>query len=372
MNGVQPPKSLQPTVRAAIVGARGFSGLELTRLILRHPHAKLVSVFGSGATVSSSVFSSELRGVSRQLAKKALAIDSVQPVAELFQDLDSVNTVFLATPAEVSLTLAPQLLAHGKKVIDLSGAFRLDQAGLSQHYKLSADAGLGVEFLQGGSHPAQYGLVPWSGPCTSNLIANPGCYVTSVLMAILPLLKQELIAPETLVIDAKSGVSGAGRKATEALSLAELSEDFYPYKVTTHQHEPEIVRYAREFSGAEIAPFFVTELLPIKRGISAAVFARLKSGVTVSQVRAAYAEAYSGYSLIGFGEIGTPEGMLSLKSVTGTAFTQLSFTVRGDQLYLFSLIDNLMKGAASQAIENLNRLNDLPVDTGLKDLEAVQ
>jgi N-acetyl-gamma-glutamyl-phosphate reductase len=216
---------------------------------------------------------------------------------------------------------------------------------------------------------AGYGLVPWAAPIAgrSRLIANPGCYATSVLMALLPLLKERLIEPETLVIDAKSGASGAGRKAAENLLFTEVDGECLPYKVGKHQHLPEIRRFAREFAGVEIDPMFVTHLLPVRRGIISGLYARLVSGVTQADVTAAFERAYSSYPLVRFGAAES----LSLKRVVGSARTHIGFTVRGSQLYCFSLIDNLMKGAASQAVENFNRLFDLPAETALLDREGL-
>ncbi|MEK7355089.1 MAG: Asd/ArgC dimerization domain-containing protein, partial [Bdellovibrionota bacterium] len=227
------------------------------------------------------------------------------------------------------------------------------------------------------------GLVPWAGKLAAKkptLIANPGCYATSVLMAVLPLLRASAIVAETLVIDAKSGTTGAGRKASETTSFTEVEGECLPYKVARHQHWPEIVQQAAAHSGAEIAPFFTTHLLNVRRGIISSIYARLAPSFVAAsdkesdaKIEALFREAYSAYPLARFGALGKPEtdSLLSLKRVVGSARTHVAWKAEGDKLHLFSLIDNLVKGAASQAVENFNRLIDEPVTTGLDGAEGV-
>jgi N-acetyl-gamma-glutamyl-phosphate reductase len=190
-------------------------------------------------------------------------------------------------------------------------------------------------------------------------------------MAVLPLLKAGIIDPRTLVIDAKSGATGAGRKASENLLFCEVEGECLPYRIGKHQHVPEIVRYAEKFSGASIDPVFATHLLPVRRGILASVYARTTKSLTNEAIANVYHEAYSGYPLIRHG-LATDQhrAQLSLKRVAGSARTEVRYLLEGDKLHVFSLIDNLLKGAASQAVENLNRVLDLPVATGLQELEG--
>ena len=212
------------------------------------------------------------------------------------------------------------------------------------------------------------------------LIANPGCYATSVLMAVVPLLKRNLIDPDSLVVDAKSGTSGAGRKASENLLFTEVDGECLPYRIGKHQHLPEIRQFAEAYSGAKIDPIFATHLLPVRRGIIAGIYAKLSPGVSELDIAGAYGNDYSDYGLVEWGQLhgGTSRAdgySLSLKRVVGSAVTrlhyQLSHSESGGKLYLFSLIDNLIKGAAGQAIENFNCLHGLPAATGLKQLEGV-
>lgn len=327
----------EPKVTASIVGARGYSGLELAKLLLRHPHVELTHCFATRAfSLSDEIFVESAKNV------RCLTDD------QILNHLTDV--VFLATPAEVSLKLAPQILAAGKRVIDLSGALRLKTSNTKAWYGFES------------AHPeilnqAQYGLVPFAGPLTSKLIANPGCYATAIAMAIIPLLKNELIDTENLVIDAKSGTTGAGRKADENIIFSEVDEGCQPYRVGKHQHFPEIQESVLKFTGATIDPHFVTHLLPIRRGITAAIFAKAKCK-RIEDIAAAYEREYANYPLV---RHGTDIARLGkIQPVVGTAFTHISYALNDDKLYVFSVIDNLLKGAASQAVENLNRMLDLP------------
>jgi len=285
------------------------------------------------------------------------------PDSEIMNNLTDV--VFLATPAEVSLALAPKILAAGKKVIDLSGAFRLKQNDYKKWYGFEhTEKNLLAE--------AQYGLSPWIGPASKEkLVANPGCYATAITLALIPLLKNNLIKEDSVVIDAKSGTSGGGKKAAENLLFTEVDGECLPYKVGRHQHYPEIIEALEKFGGKKMEVHLTTSLLPVRRGIIAGVYAQLHSDKNLQDVEAAFAQAYNEYPLVSFGSVQKQPGLMSLKKVVGTAKTHISYEVVGQRLYVFSCLDNLLKGAASQAIENFNRLSDLPLATGLNHLEAL-
>jgi N-acetyl-gamma-glutamyl-phosphate reductase len=182
-------------------------------------------------------------------------------------------------------------------------------------------------------------------------------------MGLIPLLKNNLIMEETLVIDAKSGTTGAGKKAVESQLFSEVEGECLPYKAGVHQHLPEINLFSQMIGGKKIDPFFTTSLLPVRRGIIAGIYARMKPGKTMQDLDMAFKEFYGNYPFISKG--------VSLKKVVGTPNTQISYEIVGDKLYLFSSLDNLLKGAASQAVENFNLLNNFPVETGLTHLEAM-
>lgn len=339
-------------ISCSIVGARGYAGLETARLLLQHPFAELTHCFAT----------SEFK-LSNHLSHPAAAQVQCLPDSEILQHLTDV--VFLATPANVSLCLAPKILQAGKKVVDLSGAFRLKKNDYEKWY--------GFEHTEKEAlSAASYGLLPWVGPASGEkLIANPGCYATAITLALIPLLKNHLIAENSIVVDAKSGTSGGGKKAAENLLFTEVDGECLPYKVGCHQHYPEIIEALEAFSGKKIEAHLTTSLLPVRRGIIAGIYAQLHEGFGMAEVAAAFAQAYGDYPLLSFGSLKKEPTLLSLKKVVGTAKTHISYEVVGQRLYVFSCIDNLLKGAASQAIENFNRVSDLPISTGLSHLEAL-
>ncbi len=324
-------------IKVAIIGGSGYSGLELKRLLAKHPFAEVTGSFNSQTTSSMTPSDYEV--------------------------------IFLATPAEISAELAPKILSAGTHVIDLSGAYRLGIGDIQSTYK----EWYSMEHSSAELVPkAHYGLSPWLKPTQqkATLIANPGCYATAILMGLLPLLASQLIDPGSLVIDAKSGTTGAGKKAVESQLFSEVEGECLPYKVGAHQHLPEVKLFSKIIANQSIDPFFTTSLLPTRRGIIAGIYAKLSSGKKTSDVLDAYREFYLNYPLIKVSPEITRE-MVSLKTVVGTAHTHLSFSVIQEKLYLFSSLDNLLKGAASQAIENFNYLYQLPVTTGLDHLEAI-
>lgn len=352
--GPQNQENSTRTLTCTIVGARGYSGLELARLLIRHPLARLTHCFATTQFQLSDYLD--------------LPTDSkitCLPETELSKCLNEnpTDVYFLATPAEASLALAPKILQAGKKVIDLSGAFRLKKSSYPQWYKFDHSS---PELLA----QAQYGLCPWTSPKSADLVANPGCYATAITMGLIPLLKNQLIDPKSIVIDAKSGTSGAGKKASENMIFTEVEGDCLPYRVGKHQHLPEIIECIEDATGVQIDPFMTTSLLPVRRGIIAGIYANLNLGVTENQIQEAFAKAYSHYPLVSFGHCEKSQPLLSLRRVVGTGKTHLSYSLQGSKLYLFSCIDNLMKGAATQAIENFNRLNDQPYGLALSQLEA--
>lgn len=281
---------------------------------------------------------------------------------ELMSHLTDV--VFLATPAEISLKLADEIVKAGKVAIDISGAFRLKQHDYKSWYGFEHH---NLELLK----TAHYGLRPFSEKNTGKLLANPGCYATAITMALIPLIKENVITTSNIVIDAKSGTSGAGKKASESMLFTEVDGECLPYKVGRHQHYPEIVEVINHFANTQIDFHLTTSLLPTRRGIIAGVYAELENGKTIEDVTHAFARAFANYPLVQYGKLKDKPYLLSLKKVLGTAKTHISYEVVGKKVYVFSLIDNLMKGAASQAVENLNNLYGFQPFAGLTQLEAI-
>lgn len=343
---VPSPANASPAVTCAVVGARGYSGLELVRWLLGHPFVEVTEAYASKTFALTSEIENPKAGTIRVAGENEVAGTSV-------------SVVFLATPPEVSLELAPKLVASGKKVIDLSGAFRLKKHAVSDWYPFN----VAPELLA----RAHYGLMPFSGPVPATdggWVSNPGCYATAVQMALIPLLREGLIDPGLVVVDAKSGTSGAGRKAQEGLLFSEVSENLRPYRVGRHQHQPEILEGLSMFGGTAVDLLFTTQLLPVRHGIQAAIYARTLSDDPADFDRA-YAKTFAGYGLAKWGRVQDRPELAELSRAVGTPETRISFEVGQGKLCLFSCIDNRLKGAATQAIENLNAWMDWPLATGL-------
>lgn len=337
------------TIRVSVVGATGYSGAELCALLARHREVSWAGLYGSGkgAPVRFGEIHPSLRG------RKGPDVGALS-LGRVVEDRPDV--AFLATPNELSAEIAAPLLDAGIRVIDLSGAFRLaDPADYPAWY--------------GFVHPspqllgeAVYGLTEHAGDSLAGarLVANPGCYPTSVLLALRPLVP--FLDPAMPVIcDSKSGVSGAGKKAELAYSFTELSGNFKAYGVGTHRHSPEMRRY----SGlGETTPFvFVPHLLPVARGILSTLHVTFASPASSSALAAACDAAYRGAPFVGVNASRLPE----LKDVVGTPRAEIGFAVLpgGRQGVAVSVIDNLLKGAASQAVQNLNRVFGFPETEGL-------
>jgi N-acetyl-gamma-glutamyl-phosphate reductase len=339
-----------PTV--SIVGATGYAGAELVALLARHPRATLGDLFSS-AGGSSVPFGAIHRSLGGRDGPAARPLD-VDALLEGEPDV-----VFLATPNETSAELVPLLLDWDPdlRIVDLSGAFRLT----------SADD---YPAWYGFAHPrpallseAVYGLTEWSGGALSGarLVANPGCYPTSVLLALKPILS--LLDPEeTVVCDCKSGVSGAGKKTDLAYSFAELSGNLKAYGAGTHRHEPEMRQQLRLADDAAFV--FVPHLLPAVRGILSTIHVAFARPVAPDALASAYASAYAAHAFVHL----FPAGSLpDLNAVVGTPRAAIGFCLLpgGRRAVVVSVLDNLLKGAASQAIQNYNAMFGFDETAGL-------
>lgn len=329
--------------RIGIVGVSGYSGMELARLAAAHPRFKLTL-----ATCQS--WPGQLVGDNIAVGGEAGRVRAMTH-DEGRKLYDQVDVLFLCTPAEVSIELAPIAMAAGAKVIDLSGGFRLPAADYPRWY--------------GFEHPrpdllaqAVYSMPEATGNLealrAAKLVSNPGCYPTACTMAVLPLLLDGIIEPEGIIIDAKSGTTGAGRKADEALSFSEVDENLRAYRVLSHQHTPEIEMVLAQGSGAKLGPVvFTPHLLPVLRGILVTAYGRLKKGKTSADAAAAMARFAEGKRFIR--AVAKPDAV----SLNGSVHTNrvvvgaAADPARGVAVATSS-IDNLTKGAAGQAIQNAN------------------
>jgi N-acetyl-gamma-glutamyl-phosphate reductase len=313
------------TVRVAVAGATGYAGLELLRRLARHPHADIRHAMASSASES------------RRLPALARIWDApIEPLnAERLADTDAV---FLALPDTLAAELAPSLAARGTRVFDLSGAFRLRDAALRQRWYPHSPASM-VEVAYGLTERHRLEL------STAKLIACPGCYPTAAVLALQPLVEASLVEPG-VIIDAKSGISGAGKMPTERTHFSECHGSVAAYGVFAHRHAAEI----EQELGMPVT--FVPHLVPIDRGIFETIYARLRPEADGPAVEAALTRAYSASPFVRLTGGDLPE----IKHVVHTNFCDIGWRVdhRGGQLVMAVCIDNLVKGAAGQAIQNFN------------------
>ncbi len=337
------------TLATAVVGASGYSGLELTRLLARHPRVRLDALFSDRWAGEAAGARIPLPDPAASLRYRALA-----EAAGLQADL-----AFLATPAEVSLDLAPRLHSRGVRVVDLSGAFRLaDPAAYPAWYGFEHTApALLAE--------ARYALPELSreGLSGARLVSNPGCYATATALALAPLVKSGLVAPAGIAVAAMSGVSGAGRKASEDYSFCEVDEDLRAYRLGRHQHVPEIEQAVARYAGACGPLSFAAHLVPLRRGILATCALRLEKGATARDLGAVYEKAYAGEPFVRV----LPPEQVSVNDVARTNRCHLGVMAdaRAGTAVAVSAIDNLVKGAAGQAIQAMNAALGWVETTGL-------
>lgn len=342
-----------PPTRVAIAGATGYAGEELIRLLARHPKVQLAYLAASARWERPVPACDVFPGVAAGLD---LPIESLTPE----RLLNGVDVALLALPHGEAMALAPRLVAAGVRVIDLSGDFRLTDPsayprwyhGEHPHPELLRDARV------------VYGLTEFHREeiRQARLVANPGCYATSVLLACLPLCRAGLLAEDRIIVDAKSALSGAGRKADQTLLFAEMVENLRPYKVNDHQHMPEIEQELAKLAGRRVTLVFVPQVIPASRGLISMVY--VKSAATAEALEDAYRRAYPAAT--------TPfvrvrSGVLpQLRDVRLTNRCDIGFIAGGTgTVVVASALDNLTKGAAGQAVQNLNVMMGWPETLGL-------
>ncbi len=310
-------------VRVGVAGATGYAGLELLRRLARHPHADLRFAMASSASESKRL--------------PALARIWDAPVEPLDEEklASGTDAVFLALPETLAAEIAPKLAARGTRVFDLSGAFRLRDAELRQRWYPHTPVAVS----------AVYGLTERRRTelADARLIACPGCYPTAAVLSLQPLVAAGLLEPG-IVIDAKSGVSGAGKTPTERTHFSECHGSISAYGVFAHRHGAEI----EQELGTAVT--FVPHLVPLDRGIFETIYARLRPGVDAAAVESALTAAYASSPFVRLTGADLPE----IKHVAHTNFCDIGWRVKDSQLVMVACIDNLVKGAAGQAIQNFN------------------
>ena len=324
-------------VKVGVVGATGYTGEELVKILAAHSKIKLTSL--------SAIVEKE-EPIARIFPSLAGKTDLVCRRPDTDETISLVDLIFLALPHRVSMEIAPKFLKAGKKVIDLSADYRLPP----DTYKVWYGA---MHKDKDNLGAAVYGLPEIYSDKIKGalLIANPGCYPTSIVLAAWPALKEGMAAPEGIIADSKSGVTGAGRKADVALCFPEVNENLRAYKVNEHQHKPEINKILSEVAGKSIDVVFTPHLIPMNRGILSTIYMKLKKKLTTKEAVDLYRKFYKGKIFVRVLDEGA---FPQVKDVVMTNYCDIGLKVTGDMLICVSCIDNLTKGAAGQAVQNMN------------------
>ncbi len=333
-------------INAGIIGVTGYAGEELLDILLRHPNVRITDI------------SAKLQGpeeISEIFPKFKGRIELICKKPDLKETVSKCDLVFLALPHTVSMGMVPLLMKAGKRVIDLSADYRLKDTKIyEKFYNTKHKDKLNLP-------QAIYGLPELYRTKIKNakLIANPGCYPTVSVLALAPLAAFNLIELDSIIIDAKSGVTGAGRKIIEGFLFSEVNEDFKAYKVNAHQHAPEINQELSKLGGRKISVTFVPHLLPVNRGILATIYVRKvqSSKFKVQSLNALYKKFYKKEPFVRIRDEGD---FPQLKDVVGTNFCDITIKDEADKVIIVAAIDNLLKGASGQAVQNMNIMYGFP------------
>ena len=339
-------------VKVGIIGATGYAGAELVRLLLGHPMVEIAAV--------SSV-SYEGKQLTEVFPNLAGAIDMTLVTAD--EVVEASEVVFASLPHGLSEPIARRCFDKGALFIDLGADFRLyDEADYREWYKL--------EYKDPELHrSAVYALceIYRERIRQARIIGNPGCYPTSIALGLYPLLKAKAVRADSIIIDSKSGVTGAGRGLTLGSHYPECNEAISAYKAAAHRHTPEIEQTLSDVSGEKVTVTFVPHLLPVNRGILSTIYASLKEDIRPEEVRKLYEDAYGGENFVRL----MPEGKFAdIKNVRCSNFCDISLhhDSRTGRVIITSAIDNMVKGAAGQAIQNMNIVLGFDEDCGLRTL----
>jgi N-acetyl-gamma-glutamyl-phosphate reductase common form len=331
-------------IKVAIFGGSGYGGSELLRILLFHPNAEV-------AFVTANEHAGKPVG---EVHRNLLGLTNLSFVKEP-ESLDDIDCVFLALPHGQAMAIVPTL-PRQVKAIDLSGDFRLrDQSAFEKHYKQTHTAmDAQAEFV--------YGLTETNREAVrhARLIANPGCFATATLLGLAPLVANGLLSGR-VIVDAKTGSSGSGAKAAANTHHPQRMTSFYAYKPFTHQHVPEIEQELNHVGDWTNELVFMTHSLPVARGIFASIYAEAKRELTTDELKQIFAEYYRDCFFVRLVD-GSPD----INWVKTTNFCDLGFAVRGKQIVVFSAIDNLVKGAAGQAVQNMNLMFGFDEKIGLQ------
>lgn len=341
-------------IKVGIIGATGYAGNELVRLLLGHKDAEIVWL-GSRSYIDQN-YSDVYRNMFKLVDAKCMD-DNMEQLA------NEVDVIFTATPQGLCASLVNDEILSKTKIIDLSADFRLKDVNVyEQWYKLEHKAPQYID-------EAVYGLCEINRDKVSKdtrIIANPGCYTTTSILTLYPMVKEGIINPDTIIIDAKSGTSGAGRRAKVANLFCEVNESMKAYGVGTHRHTPEIEEQLGYACGRDdLKLIFTPHLVPMNRGILVTAYANLAKDVTYEDVKAAYDKYYDKEYFV---RVLPKDVCPETRWVEGSNFVDIGFKIepRTNRLIMMGALDNLVKGAAGQAVQNMNLLFGLPENEGLQ------
>ena len=338
-------------IKVGIIGSTGYAGAEIVKLIQNHPEAEVVW-FGS-KSFEGEPFAKVYRNMFELVDEKCLG-DNIDELA------DKVDVIFTATPQGLCSKIINEDVLSKTKVIDLSADFRIKDVDVYEKwYGIKHES---PEFID----EAVYGLCEINRDKTKNarLIANPGCYTTCSILSIYPLVKEGLIDPKSIIVDAKSGTTGAGRGAKVANLFCEVNENIKAYGVTTHRHTPEIEEQLSYAADEDVVINFTPHLVPMQRGILVTAYANLTKDVTYDEVKAVYDKYYKDEKFI---RVLDKDLCPETRFVANSNYTDINFKIdeRTGRIVMMGALDNLVKGAAGQAVQNMNIMFGLPEETGI-------
>lgn len=340
-------------MRASVIGATGYAGAELLRLLDGHPGVEIAVITSESSTGEN--IAAMYPHLSKRIEKNLSSMKDIEAVAA------ESDVLFIALPHGHAMKIGKALRDKEVRIVDLGGDYRFrDYKVFEQWYKVPHEDP---------EAKAVYGLTELYRKEVSGaqLVANPGCYTTCSILALVPLFKHKLISAQNVIIDAKSGTTGAGKSLKPGNMYCQVNENFHAYGVATHRHTPEIEQIYSEFAGEDVVIQFTPHLLPAERGILATCYANLREGVTDEQIKEAYEEMYANEFFIRLRGKGVcPE----IKHVRASNYVDIGWQVdrRTNRIIAMSVLDNLVKGAAGQAVQNMNVMFGFPENTGLKQL----
>ena len=338
-------------IKVGVIGSTGYAGAELVKILSRHPEVEITALT---SRQYAGIPFSDVYPFSKGI------VGNICETFELERFCDKTDYVFTALPHKLPMEIVPSLLDKGKKIIDLSADFRFkDVKRYEKYYQPHSEP----ELL----NQAVYGLSEIFEDKIKNasIIGNPGCYPTTVLLALIPLLKEGLVEKDDIISDSKSGVSGAGRSVSLGTHYCEVNETFKTYGLNGHRHRPEMEEVLSNETGTKIDITFIPHLIPVNRGMLSTIYTKIKPGITQKNILDCYKSYYDTRTFVRiFEDAMTPP---EIKNVSHTNFCDIGFALdkNTNRLVLISAIDNLVKGASGQAIQNMNIMAGIDETTGL-------